>query len=311
MRPRDRQRAQQLEDGLLAFHRERFPLPGIQDASIRGCLLEQIMESIHRVRYVAAIRGRDICDARRDPSSELFDPLKAAILFQRDGRLEEAFWMVFLFVHFGRNSRGGWRYAREVYGRLGGNGRWDWAFTSTDPTGFRNWLDANQNQLKRAGVAGGFGNHRKYESLDARGPNGTGQVIETYVRWVNPPRTHAVMFEQAIRDAGGDPMQAFDRLYRSMENIARFGRTAKFDYLCMISKLELVAIEPGSAYLSDSTGPLKGARLLFGGQPAIRPRDADDRLVELDGVLQVGMQVLEDSLCNWQKSPTAFIQFRG
>ncbi len=311
MRPRDRQRAQQLEDALLAFHGERFPLLGIQDRSARGCLLEQMMESIHRVRYVATIRGRYICDARRDPSSELFDPLKAAILFQRDGLLDEAFWMVFLFVHFGHNSRGGWRYAREIYGRLGDGHLWDWASTSTDPSGFRKWLNANQNQLKRAGVPGGFGNHRKYESLESLGPNGTGQVIDSYVRWVNAQRTHAVMCEQALHDAGGDTMLAFDHLYKSMGNIARFGRTAKFDYLCMIAKLELAAIKPGSAYLSDSTGPLKGARLLFGGQPAIRPRDADDRLVELDGALQVGMQVLEDSLCNWQKSPTAFVQFRG
>jgi len=28
-------------------------------------------------------------------------------------------------------------------------------------------------------------------------------------------------------------------------------------------------------------------------------------------VLNVGMQVLEDSLCNWQKSPRQFVHFRG
>ncbi len=107
MRPRDRQRARQLEDAILAFHIERHPLPGIQDAAARSCLLEQIMESVHRVRYIATIREREICEARRDPTSDLFDPLKAAMLFHRDGCLEDAFWMVFLFVHFGRNLRGG------------------------------------------------------------------------------------------------------------------------------------------------------------------------------------------------------------
>ncbi|MCB4825574.1 alpha-glutamyl/putrescinyl thymine pyrophosphorylase clade 3 protein [Roseicella aerolata] len=35
------------------------------------------------------------------------------------------------------------------------------------------------------------------------------------------------------------------------------------------------------------------------------------RLIDLDDVLRVGMQVMEDSLCNWQKSPTTFIHFKG
>lgn len=37
----------------------------------------------------------------------------------------------------------------------------------------------------------------------------------------------------------------------------------------------------------------------------------EDWILDLDGVLGVGMQVMEDSLCNWQKSPTRFIHFRG
>ena len=32
---------------------------------------------------------------------------------------------------------------------------------------------------------------------------------------------------------------------------------------------------------------------------------------QLDEVLNVGMQVLEDALCNWQKSPNDFVPFRG
>jgi hypothetical protein len=34
-------------------------------------------------------------------------------------------------------------------------------------------------------------------------------------------------------------------------------------------------------------------------------------LIELDADLKVGMQVLEDALCNWQKSPAHFERFRG
>jgi hypothetical protein len=34
-------------------------------------------------------------------------------------------------------------------------------------------------------------------------------------------------------------------------------------------------------------------------------------VVKLGDALGVGMQVMEDSLCNWQKSPEAYVPFRG
>ena len=217
--------------------------------------------------------------------------------------------MVFLFAHFGRHARAGWRYAREVYGRLGEGPLWDWVSTSADPAAFRAWLHAHADELNREGVPRGFGNHRKYESLDAYSPNGTGAVVESYITWVNPPRTHQLVMEHAYREADGKPRSAFDDLYKSMRAVARFGRTARFDYLAMVGKLGLAPIEPGSTYMQGSTGPVKGARLLFGGHESTA--DLDAWLVELDSQLRVGMQVLEDALCNWQKSPGQFQPFRG
>jgi hypothetical protein len=241
----------------------------------------------------------------------MFHPLKAAILHQRRGNIDEAFWLVFIFVHFGKNAKGGWRYAREVYGALGANSRWDWATVSSNPNGFRAWLHLHQNDLKRKGVAGGFGNHRKYESLSAYSDNGTGAAVKTYIDWVGPPRTHQQIMEQAVTEAHGDPRAAFDKLYQSMSTVTRFGRTARFDYLTMVGKLGLAPIEPGSAYMQNSTGPIVGARLLFGEKKNLSASELDALLVDLEDVLKVGMQVLEDSLCNWQKSPRKFRPFRG
>lgn len=309
MRPRDRELALRLAASLLSFDREKRPLSGIRNSANREAFLEQLLESIHRVKFVEVLRTRNLSDRRADPNDELFDPLKAAILFQRQGNIEEAFWSVFLFVHFGKHVRAGWRYAREVYGRLGDAGRWDWASTSADPAGFRTWLDAHQDDLKREGVPHGFGNHRKRESLDAYSPNGTGAVIESYVGWVNPPRTHQELMEQALGQANGDPRAAFDHLYRSMETVRRFGRLARFDYLTMVGKLQLAPITPGSTYMKGSTGPVRGARLLFGGHDSVATLDS--RLVQLEAQLNVGMQVIEDALCNWQKSPDKFKPFRG
>lgn len=313
LRPRDRSFASHLEKRLLSFDRSGQRLLGIADSSKRESFLEQLLESVRRVKYVSVVREQKLDDGRSDPSNEMFDPLRAAILFQRAGEIDEAFWLVFLFVHFGKHSRAGWRYAREIYGALGDNGRWDWARTSADPGEFRHWLDTHQDELKREGIPRGFGNHRKYQSLDAYSPNGTGSAVESYVRWVCPPRTHLELMKRALWQVDGDPREAFDSLYRSMDAVVSFGRTARFDYLTMVGKLALAPIEPGSTYMKSATGPLAGARLLFGGhrEAPLKPAVLEEWLVALGAHLNVGMQVLEDSLCNWQKSPGKFRPFRG
>ena len=95
--------------------------------------------------------------------------------------------------------------------------------------------------------------------------------------------------------------------------VLRFGRLGKFDFLALLGRLNLAPIKPGSTYLAGATGPLRGARLLFGGSPTaqLNGTTLEEWLRELDAELDVGMQVLEDALCNWQKSPTNFEHFRG
>jgi hypothetical protein len=105
-------------------------------------------------------------------------------------------------------------------------------------------------------------------------------------------------------------MAAFDLIYVSMDQVFRFGRTARFDFLTLLSRLQLLPIAPSRAYLQNATGPLHGAKLLFGGSPAT-PLVLDQRLTDLDHHLRLGPDTLEDALCNWQKSPTAFKPFRG
>ena len=313
MRAKDANLAGQLATELAVFDRQKLPLPGIRGAARRDALIEQLIESIHRIRYIDLIRTRDVSPLRADPTSDLFDPLKASVLHHRQGNIDEAFWLVFLSVHFGKNRRTGWRLAREVYGVLGTAPAWDWARVSQNPQAFRQWLAAHRATLQGAdGVARHFGNHRKYQSLDAHSASGTGAAVESYVRWVAPPRTHPQLIADAQTAVGQDRRQVFDYLYRSMKVVASFGRMAKFDYLTMVGKLGLAPIEPGSAYMPGATGPLTGARLLFG-KPKAGAANLDGKLVQLDGdlKLQFGMQVLEDALCNWQNSPSKFKPFRG
>lgn len=314
MRSQDHPLAQHLRQGLALYSAQTRPLVGIQNAAYCDVLIEQFVESARRIRYITRVSQRDVSNNRADPSSDLFDPERAAVLHYRQGRHDEAFWLIFLSVHFGKPRRTGWRLVRDVYGQLNSGSNWTWAQTSTNPAAFRQWLSNNLATLKGAdGVTRRFGNHRKYQSLHPYSASGTGDAIESYVNWVNFFGTHEMLILDAAKQTGGNPRAMFDYLYRSMNNVSSFGRTAKFDYLTMIGKLGLAPIEPGSTYMQGATGPFTGAKLLFSGNTAanLNRSDLDAWLVQLEGHLHVGMQVMEDALCNWQKSPGTFRPFRG
>lgn len=305
---------QGLHQGIQACIANGLALPGVQNSVALDVFLNQLVDSIRRVKYVSTVasRSRNIHSNSANGASLMFDPLKAAIFQLRQGHVDEACWLVFLFVHFGKHQKAGWRYASEVYGALGVGQGWTWARVSAAPVLFRDWLRNNESNLKW-GINRGFGNHRKYVSMSADKPNGTGAAIASYVHWVNGAGGHVSLFHQALSATGAVPEKAFDRLYRSMSVVKSFGRTAKFDYLTMLGKLGITTIRPGSAYIPGSTGPAKGGQLLFrvSGAPELSISQLDQKMIILGSRLNVGMQEIEDSICNWQKSPTKYIHFGG
>lgn len=314
MRAQDRCRAEMIKAELREYSRSSERLPGIESLSALDTFVFQITESIRRIRYVSEVASRPISPLRMDPRSDLFDPVRAAILRHRSGEAEEAGWLIFLFTHFGRNLTSGYRLIRDVYGRLGNGGYWDWEATSSDLHGFRMWLGKNSAAL-RSDVAThrAFGNHRKYQSLDAWKTNGTGAAIESYVAWVKQGGSHQELFARVIKSRAGNGALAFSDLYKQMEAVRTFGRTARFDYLCMIGKCGLAPIEPDSVHFQGATGPVTGAKLLFHGSELVRvPDSVLERSANLLAEsLGINKQAMEDSLCNWQKSPTMPERFRG
>ncbi|HFT7944082.1 TPA: hypothetical protein ACGR77_001498 [Pseudomonas aeruginosa] len=286
-------------------------LPGIRAVENKTTLVEQLVESIRRVDYVSAIASRNISANRINPDSNYFDPIRAAVLNVQVGNFEEASWLVFLATHFGKASRTGWLLTKDVYGALGAGFNWTWPLVSTQPLDMSQWIANNQAELRSGGRK--FGNHRKYETLDPSKSNSTGEVIESYVNWVMQHGSHMNLFTNALAQSGGDPRAAFGILYKTMGAVKRFGRTGKFDYLTMIAKVGISTIVADSTYMAEATGPLRGARLLFGGATSanISAAELEKKIQQLDAVLGVGMQVLEDALCNWQKSPGHFVKFRG
>lgn len=307
--PADRDEAARLHRLLGAVQASSDPLPGLVDEGRLEVFVGQIVESQRRVRYIRRLLTMHFSPSVLDGSSASFDPLKAAILKQRTGDIDEAIWLIFLSTHFGRHIRTGWQLAGDFYSRLGEAGAWDWRSTSGATLEMRAWLDMHYSALRARG--GRFGNHRKYESLNAWESTGTGQVLETYIAWVGDAMHRDKLAQIAPYTL--QPRERFAALYRSLDSVARFGRTARFDFLCMLGKMNLTNIEADSAYLSGATGPLAGARLLLDGSKdsTSRPRDLEARLEFLQQTLLVPFDVLEDALCNWQKSPNVFVPFRG
>ncbi|MGJ5071270.1 hypothetical protein [Bradyrhizobium oligotrophicum] len=296
---------------LQEYSRTHTPLPGVDTDARKNALVSQMIESLRRIEYVKRMAIRPIDPRRADPSSALFDPLRAAIIHLRSNRLDEAIWLVFLATHFGKHIRDGWRLTRDIYRSDGVP--WTFDRVANNSTNFEVWLKQSYERLKGDGTSRRFGNHRKYETLRVDSDRGTSKVVKSYVEWVGANRRHEGLLMDAQQSTADDAKAVFDQLYRSMEAVISFGRTARFDYLTMLGKLGLANIEPGVPYLVGATGPLAGARLLFGNNKnaALRPDSLDKITADLGAHLGVGMQVMEDSLCNWQKSPDNFIAFRG
>lgn len=306
MWPNRRNVADRICDALGAHSARKRPLPGVATQMRKSTLAWQMVASLRRLDYTQALKKRPIDPARADPNSDLFDPERAAILHLRNRDLDEAIWVTFLSIHFGKHGRHEWRRLRDVYSGLGQR-TWTWPVYGTDPDAFTAWLTANH-----ARIGGGFGNHRKYASLRTDSEQGTDKVLRDYLDWVGPARSHQQLVARLVHAGGNDPNSIFDHFYRDM-NVRQFGRLGKFDFLALIGRLDLAPIAPGFAYLDGATGPVAGARLLFGNdrKASLSVKHLDAWLVDLDEDLKIGMQAMEDSLCNWQKSPDEFVHFTG
>jgi len=305
MWPKRQQQHEHLFSSLQAHSENVRGLPGIVDDLARETLSMQFVASLRREDYYKRVQEKPIAARRADPNSGSFDAERAVAYHLQNENIEEAAWLLFLMTHFARPATSGWLRLRQVYGRLG-EGIWDWQTVSHNPQGMISWLAENWTS-----IGGKFGNHRKYESLRPNSNRSFGEVLLSYLAWIGPAG-HQAFFSTAVQQTGNDPATIFDALYKNM-NVKTFGRLAKFDYLALISRYGVAPIEPGSAYFKGATGPTSGAKLLFTGSrtgPATEIQ-LQSWVDELDKALGVGMAVMEDALCNWQKSPAAFIHFRG
>lgn len=286
------------------------PLLGLKSDDTVATLAMQFVESERKRDRILRLANRMPGADRLSPGLESFDPEFSAIERRISGDIEEAAWLTFLSVHFGRHGKDGWLLCRQIYGGLGPTPYWTWKQVTADPASFRPWLDSFTSGLNSP--LGRFGNHRKYESITSH-RIGLASVVDSYVNWIQSNGGHQALFAKAHHAAGGDVKAAFRILYDEMSAILRFGRLGKFDYLTMLSKLGIAPIEADATYLAEATGPKRGAKLLFFGQvdASVSSVTLETHAQQLGHYLGLGMQTMEDALCNWQKSPEIFVAFRG
>ena len=296
---------QRLSDALLKHSQNTRAMPGIATDAARETLAWQFVASLRREDYYRRVQDKKVVASKADPNSGFFDAERAVAFHLQNNDIEEAAWLIFLMTHFARPSTSGWQRLQDVYGMLG-KGIWDWKTVSVNPQPMIDWLANNRDKIR-----GKFGNHRKYETLLPGSHRSFGRVLKSYLAWIGASG-HRKFFADAVRAHGNDPGVIFDALFKSM-NVTTFGRLARFDYHALIGRYEIAPIEAASAYLKEATGPAAGVRLLFLGPGANKKSDKmlQSWLDDLDKDLGVGMAVMEDALCNWQKSPANFIHYKG
>src|SRR5687767_6321397 len=125
MWPNREPKLRQIERGLEHFSESDTELRGVRDKQAREALAKQMIASLRRLDYTEILARRDIHPDRANPASDMFDPERAALLHARNGNIDEAIWLVFLSIHFGKHARHKWRMLRDVYSGLG-TGLWTW-----------------------------------------------------------------------------------------------------------------------------------------------------------------------------------------
>ncbi|MFZ5716742.1 MAG: hypothetical protein ACOY3N_28285 [Bradyrhizobium sp.] len=295
---------------LTKYEKENGRLPGLVNPAWRDTLVRQIISSLRRIAYVHLIRDRKVSAHRLDPHHASFDPLKGASLLMRRGEADEAVWLTFVATHFGKHKDDGWKLAANVFGSFGAGPIWTAQSYRRAPDEFLAMLVSQRDALSDMKRSGRYSNHRQYQS---KAPEAIGRTFHSFCDWQFGRGGFPQLIRAIHETQGQNPTEVFDALYKSLKVVSGFGRLGRFDFLTMLSKLQIAPIEAGSTYLVGATGPLAGAKLLFcrDGDQSLSARALQTKADALDDYLKVGKQVIEDSLCNWQKSPGTYEYFRG
>jgi hypothetical protein len=208
------------------------------------------------------------------------------------GDKDEAVWRAFLATHFGRDSteRPQIDSAAKLLCAFGVSPYWTWQRVSSYQSEFHKWLLDHASDFRTLA----YGNHRKFESKKAKDFWVVANSFLALAAEFGSPLGIITIDKEEFIGSG----EQFDLLYRRLKPLVRFGRTGCFDFLVLLSDLNLIIAQPTLCYLRGSTGPKKGATELWG-----KRRINELEQLAADSAKRAGVSptALEDALCNWQK----------
>ena len=218
------------------------------------------------------------------------------------GQPEEAF----CAMHCGRNLRTEWQLASGAHSASEA-APWTWNSRPGAPQAYANWIEDHHDDFQ-----GKFGNHRKYESLKpgaqghARRDDGVtliGSMITDHTcKWLFKRRGKLkgdkARFRIAIRPNARRASLRQNRSIR-LPHDAGQGRPRRH-------RRRLHLHERGNGTEAWGAGCCSTER----STPTLMPAHWKRGSPRSRSKLGVGMQVMEDAMCNWQKSPNRYLPFR-
>lgn len=268
------------------------------DNDVISVLSHQTIDSIRRISIYEAYAIK----ARRAEQLNLpfIDTSNPFTLSQRSSlEVDSKVWYIYLATYFGKSNKSKWKLFNKAVFRK-------------DRTLIRlKEIQTNREKyysyLKDIDFFEGanFSNHRKYTKKALEGHNGLINSIDYFLDNLDH-YSHSKLVE-------------FDLIFRNAMRIPNFGRMAAFDFTSSLCKCNLNVKDPISMYHHSSTGPLRALKdilILADCKDVSKSAQVEFGNNLLDWFIrhfntQVVAQVLEDAICNWQKSPKKYQRYFG
>ncbi len=267
------------------------------DGSKLNILAKQTFDSIRRIQIYETYRFKSqqaVIEGRSFKHTS--NPF---VLAQRtDLNLQDRVWILYLATYFGKSDKSKWTlFDRATFKKDGSIMKFN--EIEADLDGYFKYLSSFDffEGCK-------YSNHRKFVAKKLQGSKGLFRSIEFVVKNIE------------LYSSG--KKMSFHEMYLLADKIPGFGRLANFDFTSTLVKCGLNVEQPKSMYADHSTGPLDGLKLLLRLTKSNTSKESQKRLsrelmewfLKHSDIFMLG-QVLEDSICNWQKDTRKYIRYTG
>lgn len=273
-------------------------LGGTFNDDVINVLSLQTIDSIRRISIYKTYRKKaEQAEAQNLPYSHTSNPFT---LSQRDSlSLNSKAWYIYLATYFGKSDTSNWKLFNNAVFREDG--------TLIDLESILENREEYFDYLRSFDFfkETKYSNHRKYIAKSLDGDRGVLRSMDYFLDNIND-------------FACSDPTD-FHLVYKKSHKIPNFARMGAFDFTSSLCKCNLNIKDPESMYLEGSTGPLKALKDMLKLSGLNKSSKAEqisfgNELLNWfmeNSDIEIAAQVIEDAICNWQKSPNHYERYFG